>query len=88
MTKEEFKKRWELNDNGGNTNEHIIKCAINWGLLRYEDIGSIKSMADLADRVVHASGVSEVDKWKIAIVQLDSILEKMDALKKQMEGEK
>ena len=33
MNKEEFKKRWESNENGGGiTNEDVAKCYKNWGL--------------------------------------------------------
>ena len=35
MTKEEFKKRWESNDNGGGiTFDDIANCAVAWGLYR------------------------------------------------------
>lgn len=33
MNKEEFKKRWESNENGGGiTNEEVAECYIKWGL--------------------------------------------------------
>ena len=33
MTRQQFKKRWEGDDNGGGiTNEHIAECAVEWGL--------------------------------------------------------
>lgn len=33
MTREEFKKRWELNANGGGiTNDDIADCAVSWGI--------------------------------------------------------
>ena len=33
MTKDEFKQRWESNDNGGGiTFDDIAKCALAWGL--------------------------------------------------------
>lgn len=35
MTKDEFKQRWESDDNGGGiTFDDIAKCAIAWGLSR------------------------------------------------------
>ena len=35
MTKDEFKKRWESNDNGGGiTYEDIANCAVEWGVSR------------------------------------------------------
>ena len=35
MTKDEFKTRWESNDNGdGITFEDIANCAIDWGISR------------------------------------------------------
>jgi hypothetical protein len=35
MTKEEFKKKWESDDDGGGiTNEDIASCYIEWGLGR------------------------------------------------------
>jgi hypothetical protein len=35
MTKDEFKQRWESNDNGGGiTFDDIADCAKSWGLFR------------------------------------------------------
>lgn len=35
MTIEEFKRRWESDENGGGiTNDDIAKCAVEWGLCR------------------------------------------------------
>ena len=35
MTKDEFKQRWESNDNGGGiTFDDIADCAVAWGLFR------------------------------------------------------
>jgi hypothetical protein len=35
MTKEEFKTRWESNDNGGGiTYDDIANCAVAWGISR------------------------------------------------------
>ena len=33
MTKEEFKKKWDSNENGGGiTNNDVAQCCIDWGL--------------------------------------------------------
>jgi len=46
MTKEEFKKRWESNDNGGGiTFDDIAECAKKWGISatpRTQQIGAIR----------------------------------------------
>jgi hypothetical protein len=35
MTKQEFKDRWESNDNGGGISyDDIAKCAVAWGISR------------------------------------------------------
>lgn len=36
MTKQEFKSRWESNDNGGGiTFDDIADCAVSWGINKY-----------------------------------------------------
>jgi hypothetical protein len=36
MTKEEFKEKWESNDEGGGiTFDDIADCAISWGISKY-----------------------------------------------------
>lgn len=46
MTKQQFKKRWESDDNGGGiTFNDIAECAIEWGVSlspRTRHIGSIR----------------------------------------------
>lgn len=57
MSKEEFKARWESDDNGGGiTSEDIIKCAELWG------IPSHPSISITQYRVLKAAGVVEFDK--------------------------
>ena len=62
MTKEEFKQRWESNDNGGGiTFDDIADCAVAWGLFRTPRTSSI----DLVRyRVLVAAGTADAEEFK------------------------
>lgn len=53
MTKAEFRKRWESDDNGGGiTYEDIADCAVAWGIkLR------LRTAGEVTDEVLQAAGV-------------------------------
>lgn len=56
MTKEEFKERWESDEEGGGiTYDDIAKCAEGWGLY---DRPRTKDMQTVAKKVVEASGAT------------------------------
>jgi len=63
MTKEEFKKRWESNDNGGGiTFEDIAECAVAWGLSsrpRMQQIDRIRYLVLKAANTVDANDYQE-----------------------------
>lgn len=62
MTKEEFKKRWESDDNGGGiTFEEVAECAINW---KISSRPRINSMDLLLYRVLKYVGVSDYEDYK------------------------
>lgn len=43
MTKEEFKKRWDSNENGGGiTYDEIAECAVGWGITERPKIQPIR----------------------------------------------
>lgn len=47
MTKEEFKKRWDSNDDGGGIrNNDIAKCAVSWGLYNRPKIHSLRKVTE------------------------------------------
>ncbi len=55
MTKQEFKKRWESNDEGGGiTFEDIADCAKEWGISRTPRISPI---LEIKDMVLKEAGV-------------------------------
>ena len=54
MTKEEFKKRWDGDDNGGGiTYDDIAECAVAWGICARPKIMDIHVVREL---VVKAAG--------------------------------
>ena len=56
MNKEEFKERWESDEEGGGiTYDDIAKCAEDWGLY---DRPRTKDMQTVAKKVVEASGAT------------------------------
>lgn len=61
MTKEEFKARWESNDNGGGiTFNDIADCAVNWGISQ-----SPKAMRvdDVRYRVLKSAGTDDAEDF-------------------------
>lgn len=57
MSKEEFKKRWESNENGGGiTFDEVADCAIKWGLTNRP---KTMSMDDVLEMVLQAAGIEE-----------------------------
>lgn len=57
MSKEEFKKRWESNEQGGGiTFNDIADCYINWGLGTQPRCKPINYIVDI---VLKAAGVEE-----------------------------
>lgn len=65
MTKEEFKKRWESNDDGGGiTFDDIADCAIAWGIAatpRIRPIQHIRYAVLKAANVVDAEEFNPVN---------------------------
>ena len=61
MTKEEFKARWESNDDGGGiTFDDIADCAVAWGLFRTPRTARI----DLVRyRVLVAAGTNDAEEF-------------------------
>ena len=59
MTREEFKARWESNDNGGGiTYDDIARCAVEWGISatpRIKPIDVIRYKVLVAANVVDAN---------------------------------
>lgn len=54
MTKAQFKKRWDSNeDSKGITFDDIAQCAIDWGLVRNPRIHRIDMIVDM---VIKAAG--------------------------------
>lgn len=62
MTKEEFKARWESNDNGGGlTFDDVADCAKEWGLFhtpRIHPIGAVRYA------VLKAANTNDAEEYK------------------------
>lgn len=57
MTKEEFKTRWDSNDEGGGiTFDDIAECAVKWGLYSKP---KIHPMNEVSKAVLEKAGVSD-----------------------------
>lgn len=57
MTKEEFKKRWESDENGGGiTFDDVAQCAKDWGIASRPFIMPIDTVLS---KVLEAAGVKE-----------------------------
>jgi hypothetical protein len=57
MTKDQFKKRWESDENGGGiTLEDIADCAKSWGLFAKPKINDINIVLDC---VLEAAGIKK-----------------------------
>jgi len=63
MTKEEFKTRWESNEDGGGINfDDIAECAKSWGLCskpRTKDINEVRYL------VLKAADTSDAEDFKL-----------------------
>ena len=61
MTKDEFKQRWESNDDGGGlTFDDIADCAKAWGLFRTPKTARIDMVRY---RVLVAAGVADAEEY-------------------------
>jgi hypothetical protein len=61
MTKEEFKKRWESDENGGGINfDDIAECAKTWGI---SDRPKTRPMALMRYRVLVAANTSDAEEF-------------------------
>ena len=59
MDKQEFKKRWESNENGGGiTFDDIANCAKEWGISPHPRTMQIDKVCD---KVLNAAGVIDAD---------------------------
>lgn len=57
MTKEEFAKRWDSDEEGGGiTYDDIAECAISWGVSARP---RTQNMKKIVERVVKASGAKD-----------------------------
>ena len=62
MTKEEFKARWESNDNGGGINyDDIANCAVAWGVSRTPKTRRIDV---IRYQVLVAAGTVDAEEFK------------------------
>lgn len=62
MTKEEFKTRWESNDNGGGIcYGDIADCAVAWGISRTP---KTRRMDVIRYQVLKSAGVVDADEYK------------------------
>ena len=62
MTKEEFKTRWESDDNGGGISfNHIADCAVAWGISRTPKTSRIDG---IRYRVLKAAGTVDAEEYK------------------------
>ena len=62
MTKEEFKTRWESNDNGGGISyDDIANCAVAWGISRTPRIRRIEV---IRYQVLVAAGTVDAEEFK------------------------
>ena len=61
MTIEEFKARWESNDDGGGiTFDDIAECAVAWGICSQP---RILQMDSVRYRVLKAAGTNDADEY-------------------------
>lgn len=61
MTKEEFKKRWESDDNGGGiTMDDIADCAKDWGI---SERPKIRPMQLIRYQVLVAADVNDAEEF-------------------------
>jgi hypothetical protein len=63
MTKQEFKQRWESNDNGGGiTFNDIAECAEAWGIARTPRIKQIDRVRYM---VLKAAGTDDAEEFAV-----------------------
>jgi hypothetical protein len=61
MTKQEFKERWESDDDGGGlTMNDIADCAVEWGI---SDRPKTRSLTLIQYEVLKAAGVSDAEEF-------------------------
>ena len=61
MTKDEFKKRWESNDNGGGiTFNDIAECAVAWGVCSKP---KVRPMDEVRYLVLKAAGTNDYEEF-------------------------
>ena len=62
MTKDEFKSRWDGDENGGGiTFNDIAECAISWGISRSPKASPIN---EITYRVLKAADCSDAEDYK------------------------
>ena len=62
MTKEEFKRRWESDENGGGiTYEDIATCYVQWGIGTYP---KTKPIHTVRYQVVKAANTNDAENFK------------------------
>jgi hypothetical protein len=62
MTKRQFKKRWESDDDGGDIcMDDVAECAVAWGI---SSRPKIQPMGDILYRVLCAVGVTDAEEYK------------------------
>lgn len=60
MTKAQFKKRWDSNEDGGDiTFDDIAQCAVKWGLVQNPRMHRIDMIVNM---VIKAAGCKETKK--------------------------
>ena len=61
MTKDEFKKRWESDDNGGGiTFDDIAECAVAWGVCATP---KVRPLDEVRYRVLKAAGTNDCEEF-------------------------
>lgn len=64
MTKEEFKKRWESDDNGGGISfDDIANCAIKWGI---SSTPKIRPILEIRYKVLLAANTNDAEEFNPA----------------------
>ena len=62
MTKEEFKRRWESDENGGGISfDDIANCAVSWGLFRTPKVMPIELVRY---KVLLAAGTNDAEEFE------------------------
>lgn len=78
MTKNEFRKRWNSNDEGGGiTYDDIAECAVKWGLYQTP---KIHPMNQVKDKVLIAAGCKKPSKKDLIHIKKKDMAEKTESL--------